>query len=204
MDSAREHIAFTETIKKLQERKGSRNLYAKHNERAPLMTEINEELAEFLSGLRSIYLATASADGQPYVQHRGGPPGFLQVIDIKTIAFADFTGNRQYVSQGNLLENPKAFLFLMDYRSRRRIKVWGRAEVREDQPDLLAEAMKTLGSYKARPEQMMYFHVEAWEMNCKRHIPVRYEAEEVEALVAERDSRISALIRQLEELKRGS
>ena len=119
--------------------------------------------------MRSFYLATASADGQPYVQHRGGPPGFLRVVDERTLGFADFKGNRQYITTGNLAENGKAFIFIMDYAQRRRVKLWGRARVVEADAALLARLWPE--GYEARPEQAILFEIEAWDTNCPQHIP---------------------------------
>ena len=129
-------IAFTPAVKAVQAAKGSRASYARM-ERRGWQTRITPDLAEFLAGLDMFYLGTASADGQPYIQHRGGPPGFLKVLDDRTLAFADFAGNRQYITLGNLSENPKAFLFLMDYANRQRVKLWGTARVVEDDAELL-------------------------------------------------------------------
>jgi predicted pyridoxine 5'-phosphate oxidase superfamily flavin-nucleotide-binding protein len=140
-------------------------------------TRITPELAAFIADQRSVFLATASADGQPYVQHRGGPKGFLRVLDDHTIAFADFVGNRQYISVGNLQENPRAQLFLIDYRTRRRVKIWGEARVVEDDPALLASLMP--GNYRARPSQVIVFAVKAWDSNCPQHIPRRFDEEEL-------------------------
>src|SRR4051812_15551182 len=131
-------VAFTPAVKAIQERRGSRRGYASMERGRGWQTRVTPELAEFIKGLDMFYLATASAAGQPYVQYRGGPPGFLRVIDDRTLGFADFGGNRQYVSTGNLSENPKAFIFLMDYVEARRVKLWGTARVIEDDPTLLA------------------------------------------------------------------
>ncbi len=125
-------VAFTPSVKAVQERKGSRNGYRKMEERGGWRTTVTPDLAAFLSERDSAYLATASRAGQPYVQHRGGPKGFIRVLDEKTLAFADYAGNRQYITAGNLAENDQAYLFLMDYARRRRIKIWGRAKVVED------------------------------------------------------------------------
>jgi len=165
---------FTPSVKAVQERKGSRAAYARVEERGGFPSRITPELAEFIAERDSFYLATASAAGQPYVQHRGGPRGFLRVLDDRTLAFADFRGNRQYLSLGNLAENDQAFLFLMDYAERRRIKIWGRARVVEDDPPLL-EALADPG-YPGRPEQAILFSVEAWNENCSQHIPRRFDA----------------------------
>ena len=153
-----------------------------------------------MDGQTSVFLGTASADGQPYIQHRGGPPGFLKVLDDKTVGFADFTGNRQYITLGNLTENPKAFIFLIDYRNRQRVKIWGEARVIEDDPGLI-KRLKPDG-YKARAEQAILFSVSAWDSNCPQHIPQRFEAAEVTAMVAERDRRIEDLTKELDRLRK--
>ncbi len=147
--------------------------------------------AKFIAGLRSFYLATASKDGQPYVQHRGGPPGFLRVIDETTLAFADFAGNRQYISTGNLAENPRAMLFLMDYQNRRRVKIWGQARVIENDPHLIARLFPD--DYRARPEAAILFTVEAWDANCPQHIPQMLFVEDVSAAIDVLEKRIAAL-----------
>src|ERR1043166_4285475 len=121
-------VAFTPAVKAVQARKGSREAYARVEQGAGWRTEVDADLAAFLGDVDSFYLATASADGQPYIQHRGGPKGFLKVLDRTTLAFADYRGNRQYITQGNLGENPKAHIFVMDYAGRRRVKIWGRSE----------------------------------------------------------------------------
>lgn len=137
---------------------------------------------------------------QPYIQHRGGPPGFLKMIDDRTIAIADFTGNRQYITQGNLVDNPKAFLFLIDYKNRQRVKIWGEARVVEDDPALIKK-LKSDG-YKARAEQAIVFTVSAWDSNCPQHIPQRFEAAEVTTMLAQRDKRIKALEAELDRLRK--
>ena len=146
-----------------------------------------------------MFLATVNAEGQPYIQHRGGPAGFLHVLDEKTIAFADFAGNRQYITQGNLADNPKAHLFLIDYAHRQRVKIWGEARVVEGDAALTAELMPK--SYKARPEQVMLFTVSAWDANCPQHIPQRFEAEDVAAALAQRDRQIEALQAEIVKLR---
>jgi predicted pyridoxine 5'-phosphate oxidase superfamily flavin-nucleotide-binding protein len=193
-------VAFTPTVKAVQTRKGSRAAYGRMEQRGSWEARITPELAAFIAAQRSVFLATASKDGQPYIQHRGGPPGFLHVLDDRTIGFADFAGNRQYITQGNLLDNPKAQLFLIDYAHRRRVKIWGEARVVEGDAELLAKLMPD--SYKARPEQVILFTVAAWDANCPQHIPQRFEAADVAAALAERDQRIAALedkIRRLRE-----
>jgi predicted pyridoxine 5'-phosphate oxidase superfamily flavin-nucleotide-binding protein len=154
-------------------------------------TAITPDLAAFIADQTSVFLGTASVTGQPYIQHRGGPAGFMRVLDANTIAFADFRGNRQFITQGNLAENPRAHLFLIDYAQRRRVKIWGEARVVENDTDLLANLMPE--NYKARAEQAILFRVEAWDANCPQHIPRRFEAADVAQLLDERDRRIAEL-----------
>lgn len=188
-------IAFTPSVKAVQSRKGSRRAYGRMEERGSWQTRITADLACFIEAQRSIFLATANADGQPYIQHRGGPPGFLKVLDDRTIGLADFVGNRQYITQGNLADNPKAHLFLIDYAQRQRVKIWGEARVVEGDTDLIAKLMPA--GYKARPDQVILFTVSAWDVNCPQHIPQRFEAADVAAAIAERDERIRALEAEL-------
>jgi uncharacterized protein len=184
-------IAFTPTVKAIQSRKGSRAAYAKMEERGGWQTLVTPDLAAFVSDVRSFFLATANAAGQPYIQHRGGPPGFLKVLDEHTLGLVDFKGNRQFISQGNLEENAKAFIFLIDYALRRRIKIWGKARMVEADPDLVGRLMPK--DYSGRPEQVLLFEVEAWDANCPQHIPQRFEADDVARALAERDARIAEL-----------
>jgi uncharacterized protein len=149
-----------------------------------------------------VFLATVNAEGQPYIQHRGGPAGFLRVLDDKTIAFADFAGNRQFITQGNLSDNPKAHLFLIDYAHRRRVKIWGEARIVEGDAALTAELMPK--AYKARPEQVVLFTVSAWDANCPQHIPQRFEADDVAAALAQRDRQIEVLQAEVERLRAAS
>lgn len=167
-------IAFTPAVKAIQERKGSRDAYAQMEEGGSWETRITPELREFIEAQNSVFLATANREGQPYIQHRGGPPGFLRVLDDQTLAFVDYVGNRQYISLGNLSENPKAHLFLIDYATRRRVKIWGEARVIEGDAELTRQLMPE--HYKARPSQVIVFEIKAWDANCPQHIPRRYEA----------------------------
>ncbi|QEG34754.1 pyridoxamine 5'-phosphate oxidase family protein [Bythopirellula goksoeyrii] len=161
-------IAFTPAVKAVQTAKGSRAAYHRMERSRGWQTQVTPDLAEFLSNLDMFYLGTATADGQPYIQYRGGPAGFLKPIGPGTLAFADFGGNQQYLSVGNLSENSKAFLFLMDYESRRRIKIWGRARVVEGDDPLVAKLAQP--SYAATPERAIVFDIEAWDVNCPQHI----------------------------------
>jgi predicted pyridoxine 5'-phosphate oxidase superfamily flavin-nucleotide-binding protein len=192
-------IAFSPSVKAVQERRGSRAGYAKMETKGGFATTIDEELAAFIAEQRAFYLATASADGQPYTQHRGGPKGVLRVLDDRTLGFADFDGNRQYISTGNLADNPKAMIFLMDYANRRRVKIWGTARVVENDPELVAKLFP--GAYRARGEAAIIFTVEAWDVNCPQHIPQMFFAEEVAEAIAERDRRIGALEAENKRLK---
>jgi len=192
-------VAFSPSVKVVQERKGSRRAYARMEEGGSWETRITPELSAFIASQRSAFLATSSLDGQPYVQHRGGPPGFLRVLDERTLAFADFVGNRQYITLGNLEENPKAQLFLIDYATRRRIKIWG--EVRVVSGDAALLAAMTPERYRARIDQVLVFSVAAWDSNCPQHIPRRFEEEDVKTLLAERDARIASLENELASLK---
>ncbi len=194
-------IAFTPAVKAAQEHRGSRAAYARMEQKGGWRDRVTPELAQFLGERDSFYLATATADGQPYIQHRGGPQGFLAVLDERTLAIADFGGNRQYITAGNLSENDKAYLFLMDYANRRRIKIWGRARVVEDDPELLTRLSNP--AYKARPERAILFHVEAWDVNCPQHITRRFTEAQVSELVAPLQRRIAGLEAEIAALRRG-
>ena len=192
-------VAFTPAVKAIQARKGSRNAYARVEQNGGWRTEIDEHLTAYLAETNSLYFATASADGQPYIQHRGGPKGFIKVLDKNTLAFADYSGNRQYITQGNLSENPKANIFLIDYAHRRRVKIWGEARAVDDDPALLKSLMPQ--GYRARPEQVIVFKVSAWDTNCPQHIPQKFDAADVAAALAARDERIAELEAELAALK---
>ena len=194
-------VAFSPAVKAAQSRLGSRAAYAQQEQDGSWSTIITPDLARFIQAQGSVFLATASADGQPYIQHRGGPPGFLRVLDEQTLAFADFRGTRQYISVGNLSQNPKAQLFLMNYAQRRRIKIWGEARVVEDQPELVASLL--VEGYKARAERAIVFRISAWDANCPQHIPQLIPAQEVQSLLQGRDARIAELEAQLRTARNG-
>lgn len=200
-------IVFTPTIRALQTRNGSRDAYAKMEGRGGWSDEITPQLAQFIAMQNSFYLATSNAAGQPYIQHRGGPRGFLKVLDQHTLGMADFRGNRQFISQGNLLDNPRAFIFLMDYAHRRRIKIWGRAQMVEGDPILLERLMSGVGAegyaqgHKAIPERALLFTVTAWDPNCPQHIPRKFDHDEVEALLEEKNREIARLASELARLR---
>lgn len=191
MKSPSSDVAFTPAVKEVQERRGSRLTFARLEEEGGFETEITDELARFVADRDSAYLATASASGQPYVQHRGGPKGFIRVLDERTLAWADYRGNRQYITTGNLAENDRAFLFLMDYANRARVKLWGRARVVEDDPALLARLMPA--GYRAKAEQAVLFTVDAWDANCRQHIPQKLDAADVSGAIAKLEARVAAL-----------
>ena len=192
-------VAFTPSVKEIQTRKGSRPNYARVEERGAWQTEITPDLAEFIAAQTSAFLATVNTEGQPYIQHRGGPAGFLRVLDDKTIAFVDYSGNRQFITQGNLADNNKAHLFLIDYAHRKRVKIWGEARVVEGDTELTAKLMPQ--DYKARPEQVIVLTVSAWDANCPQHIPQRFEAADVAAALTDRDQRIATLEAEIRDLR---
>jgi predicted pyridoxine 5'-phosphate oxidase superfamily flavin-nucleotide-binding protein len=191
-------LAFTPSVKAIQSRKGSRGAYARMESQGGWATAITDELAGFIAQQTSIFLATANAEGQPYIQHRGGPPGFLQVLDEHTIGFADFNGNRQFISSGNLAENPKAHLFLIDYATRQRIKLWGTARIVEDDRELVERLMPA--NYKAKSDQALLFTVATWDANCPQHIPQRFDGSDVAEALTSRDQKIAELEAEIKRL----
>ena len=173
-------IAFTDAVKKIQKRKGSRDIYANMEQRGSWQDTITKQIADCIAERDSFYMATVSSEGQPYIQHRGGPKGFLKVIDDHTLGFADFVGNRQYISYGNLEENNKVCLFFMDYPNRTRIKLWGTSEVNENDEALIEQL--SVSDYKGVVERAFIIHVEAWDRNCPQHIVPRYTKQEIRDL----------------------
>lgn len=188
-------VAFTPAVKVQQERFGSRRGYARMEEKGGWSDQLSPDLKRFIASRDSFYFGTATAEGRPYVQHRGGHRGFLKVVDERKLAFADYSGNQQYISLGNLSENEQAFLFLMDYPNRQRVKIWGRAEVIEDDPELLANLVDP--DYEARPERVIVFHIEAWDANCPQHIQPRFTEEELLPTITKLESRIEELEAEL-------
>lgn len=188
-------IAFTPSVKAEQEKRGSRENYSRVEESGGWRSRVTPELAEVLAGVRSFYLGTASAGGQPYIQHRGGPAGFLRALDERTLGFADYSGNRQYITLGNLAENPRAYIFLMDYARRQRVKLWGRARVVENDEALLAEVS---AGAPVSPERTIVFEIEAWDRNCRQHIPQLLPADAVESAMRDLQERIAALEAELQ------
>ncbi|WP_414586142.1 pyridoxamine 5'-phosphate oxidase family protein [Scytonema sp. PCC 10023] len=188
-------IAFTPEVQAAQEQRGSRQMYERYIANGPNNDSITPKIEEFIAQLDGFYLGTVSSNGYPYIQFRGGSPGFLKVLDEKTLGFADFTGNVQYITVGNLSGNDKAFLFLMDYRHRKRIKIWGTAEYVEDNPALIERLRDS--DYSAEVQGAILFHVEATSENCPQHIPIRYSETEVAAMMAPLQARIAELEQQL-------
>jgi predicted pyridoxine 5'-phosphate oxidase superfamily flavin-nucleotide-binding protein len=184
-------VVFTPTVKEVQEQLGSRKNYASMEERGGWQTKIDSGLKQFIANMDSFYLGTANSDGQPYIQHRGGPKGFLKVLDHKRQAFADFAGNKQYISVGNLSENNKATLFLIDYPNKTRIKIWGTAAVVENDEELLASLSDL--SYRGKVERSLIFTVTAWDINCPQHIEPRFTKEQLAPITDSLNMRITEL-----------
>lgn len=192
-------VAFSDAVKAQQTRMGSRRAYAHMEEGSGWQTRITPELKEFIAARDSFYIATANAAGQPYIQHRGGPRGFLRVLDEQTLGFADYAGNKQYITLGNIQENAKTHMFLMDYVHRRRIKIWGELSAVEGDAALSAR-LKPEG-YKARVERVLLIKVKAWDVNCPQHIPVKIDASDVAAAIEKRDARIAELEAEVRKLR---
>ena len=191
-------IVFTHSVKKIQEKYKSRDSYARMEQFGGWNTKVTLGLKDFLSTIDSFYLGTANSDGQPYIQHRGGNKGFLKAIDEETLAFADFSGNKQYISIGNLSENDKATLFLMNYPSQTRIKIWGTAEVSDDAKilDLVND-----NTYHAKIERAIVFKVNAWDVNCRQHIKQRFIAEDIENITKPLQEKIKQLETHIDKLE---
>jgi uncharacterized protein len=188
-------VAFTPAVKRLQERDGSRASYARGEGGAVQAALLGDGEAGFIAERDSFYIATVSETGWPYLQHRGGPKGFLKVLDAQTLAFADFRGNRQHVSEGNLAGNDRAALFLMDYPNQRRLKVLGRVRVTDADGDPALAAALAQPGYSAKVERIMRIQVEAFDWNCPQHITPRFSEAELEPVLEP----LRARIRQLEE-----
>lgn len=195
-------IAFTPAVKAVQEQKGSRKSYSRMELSGGWQTTVTPELAGFLAELDMFYFGTANADGQPYIQYRGGSPGFLKVLDEQTLGFADFGGNRQYITLGNLSENPKAFIFLMDYANQQRVKLWGTARMVENDPDLLERLSDQ--SYPGKVERAVLFKVEAWDVNCQQHIHQRFSQRQITPVIEQLQHRITELELEVERLNQKS
>jgi predicted pyridoxine 5'-phosphate oxidase superfamily flavin-nucleotide-binding protein len=189
---------FTPAVLKAQAERGATKAYAARVAEG-FPDTITPELAKFIAEQDTAFLATASADGAPYVQHRGGPKGFIKVIDERTLGFADYRGNRQYITLANLSENDRAFLFLLDPGRKQRIKLWGRAQMVEGDSALVAKLFD--GGYKARPERALIFKLEAWDVNCSSHIVARYTEEQLEEFFSAVRARIGELEAENQKLR---
>lgn len=200
MQAPASDIAFTPAVKRSQEKHGSRSAYARMEQHGGWSDRVTPALREFIAARDSFYLGTASADGRPYIQHRGGPKGFLKVLDERTLALADYAGNAQYISMGNLSENDKAFIFLMDYPNRHRIKIWGRARFIEDDSQLLDRVRDP--NYQGRAERVLVFSIEAWDVNCTQHIQQRFMPEEIESVTGELSRRVRELEKENASLRK--
>ncbi len=196
-------VAFSPTVKATQERLGSRKHFAAGEIERPWPTTIRDDLAEFIAQRDTFYLATANASGQPYIQHRGGPPGFLRVLDDHTLGFADLPGNRQYITIANLQDNPQSFIFLMDYARQQRVKIWGTAKVVEDDAALLERLSEGL-TLRKKPQRAIVFTVATWDINCRQHITARYTEDELRPAIEKLQARILELEAENEALKRHS
>jgi predicted pyridoxine 5'-phosphate oxidase superfamily flavin-nucleotide-binding protein len=192
-------IAFTPAVKAIQTEKGSRSSYSKMEQRRGWQTTFSPDLVAFLSELDMFYLGTSNGEGQPYIQYRGGSPGFLKVVDEKTLGFTDFGGNQQYITLGNLSENPKAFIFLMDYVNSRRIKLWGTARVVEEDSELLERLRDP--DYPGKVERAILFEVEAWDVNCPQHIHKRFPQKMVAPIIEELQAKVKDLEGKLDALR---
>jgi predicted pyridoxine 5'-phosphate oxidase superfamily flavin-nucleotide-binding protein len=184
-------VAFTPAVKAQQEQKGSRAKYARMENSYGWQTTVTDELTGFLASLDMFYLGTANAEGQPYIQYRGGSPGFLKVLDEHTLGFADFGGNRQYITLGNLSENPKAFIFLMDYANSQRVKLWGTAKVIEGDHALLEQLRDP--EYPGKVERAIVFTLEAWDVNCPQHIHKRFSQNQIAPVITGLQQRVKEL-----------
>ena len=195
-------IAFTPAVKVIQNRKGSRSSYSRMERSEGWQTTVTPDLADYLADLDMLYLGTANSGGQPYIQYRGGSPGFLKVVDDHTLGFADFGGNRQYITLGNLSENPKAYLFLMDYANQRRVKLWGTARVVEG--DKALEEKLRDPAYPGKVERAILFTVEAWDVNCQQHIHQRFSQRQIAPVIEKLQVRIAELESEVKRLRSNS
>jgi hypothetical protein len=191
-------IVFTPSVRRAQQARGSQ---AAESPRARngWRVAIDDGLRAFIAERDSFYLGTASAAGRPYIQHRGGPKGFLRPLGPTTLGFADFAGNRQYISLGNLAENDQAHIFLMDYAGRQRVKLWGRARTVEGDAELLGRLSEP--AYPGKPQRAILFEIEAWDSNCRQHIQPRYDEDQLRAVVAGLTERVAALEAELVRLR---
>ena len=190
-----EDVMFSPAVKAEQARLGSRASFGDRD----WQTEITDDLRQFLAAIDTFFFATASADGRPYIQHRGGPAGFLKPIGTHMLAFADFAGNRQYITLGHLKENDRAHIFILHFATQQRLKLWGRARVVEDDAELMERLVDP--AYKAKPQRAIAFRIEAWDINCRQHIVARYSEAEIAPAVNQLTQRIKELEEEVARLK---
>jgi len=194
-------IAFGEETKKLQEKYGSRSAYARM-EQSSYFEGLTDNEVQFIAERDGFYMASNGNNGFPYIQYRGGPPGFLRVVDNQTIGFLDFSGNKQYISTGNIMINDKVALMIMDYARKARLKIYARAEIIRLGVDLQLENMLDLKGYKSKPERIIKLHVEAYDWNCPQHIVQRFTIPEIEEAFAAQKDYIRELRAEIERLKK--
>ncbi|OYX45055.1 MAG: pyridoxamine 5-phosphate oxidase [Rhodobacterales bacterium 32-67-9] len=195
-------IAFTATVKRVQEDMGSRTAYARTEDGAePVNRHLGAAEAGFIVARDSVYMATVGETGWPYVQHRGGPAGFVRVLDATTLGFADFRGNRQYVSVGNLKTDDRVSLFFMDYAGRRRLKLFGRATIVGPEETAILARLE-VPDYRARVERGILINVEGFDWNCPQHITERFTRADVEAMTAPLIDRLAEMEAELDRLRR--
>ncbi len=200
-DKPIEDVVFSDAVKRTQERLGSRAQNITAGDSSGWARDLTDNIRQWIELRDSLYLGTASVAGQPYIQHRGGPAGFVKVLDQRTLGFADFSGNRQYISTGNLSENPSAFIFFMSYETRQRVKFWGTAETVMD--PVLRDRLMPAG-YDATAERAILFHVEAWSVNCPQHINPRFTEPDIQKAVRGLQDRIVELETELAAIKSGT
>jgi predicted pyridoxine 5'-phosphate oxidase superfamily flavin-nucleotide-binding protein len=193
-------IAFTDAVKKLQEKHGSRRGYERM-ERFSKVDGLTDHEMSFIQNRDSFYLASIGAKEFPYIQHRGGPKGFLKVLDPKRLGFIDFIGNKQYVSVGNMESNKNVSLIMIDYPTRTRLKIFAKAEVVELKDDSELYRLLNLEDYKFRPERMMVFHIEAYDWNCPQHIMPRYTVDEINEAFSSQKEYMKNLEEEIKKLK---
>jgi uncharacterized protein len=202
MEPPSSDIAFSASVKAIQTMRGSRELYEKMEAKGGFRTLIDARLSTAFAEANSAYVVTASASGQPYAQHRGGPRGFIHIVDDHTIAFAEYLGNRQYITAGNLAENSRAFLFIMDYAQRRRVKIWGRARIVKDDPALIERLLPA--DPGSSIQAALVFKIAAWDTNCPQHIPQKLDADLAAGALTERDAEIARLKVEIAALRKVS
>jgi len=193
-------LAFTKEVKEMQEKMGSRTSYARM-EKDTYVDGLTGNEIDFIAERDSFYMASIGKNDFPYIQHRGGPKGFLKVLDPKRIGFIDFKGNMQYITVGNLATNNNVALIMVDYPSRSRLKILAKAEIIELKHDPALYDLLDLADYKFRPERMMVLNIEAYDWNCPQHITPRYTVADIEEAFASQRNQINQLQVEVKDLK---